>query len=73
MLTLLFSVCMYRFAELEKRRGWLWGLLTFAISALCQQFLLAGYWGAVTGFVASYALMTVAIIRQPVNKGPFLK
>lgn len=72
MLTLLFSISMYGIAEREKRRGWIWGPATFIVSALIQQFLIAGYWGAVLGFFTVFAAMTVAIIKHPVKKGPFL-
>jgi NADH:ubiquinone oxidoreductase subunit 6 (subunit J) len=72
MLTLLFSICMYQIAEREKRRGWLWGSGTFAWSALLQYVVVAGYWGAVLGLLSSYAAMTYANIKYPVNKGPFI-
>lgn len=68
-LTLLFSVCMAQIAELEKRRGLLWGLLTFLISAAIQLLLIQGYWGAVSGFFMSYGTMTYINIKHPVNKG----
>lgn len=72
MLTLFFSICMYRIAEHEKRRGWLWALLTFTISASLQHALELGYWGAVLGLASAYGLMTVLNIYRPVRKGPFL-
>ena len=72
MLTLLFSISMAGIAELEKRRSWLWGILTFTISGLIQTFLVSGYWGAVLGFFTSFALMTFARIKYPVKKGPTL-
>ena len=58
-------------ARLEKRRPWIWGPLTFAVSGVIQTFLVSGYWGAVTGFLLSFAAMTVANIKAPVNKGPY--
>lgn len=72
MLTLLFSIAMAGIAEKEKRRVWLWGPLTFAISGLIQTFLIAGYWGAVLGFVVSFSAMIWANTKYPVKKGPTL-
>ena len=71
MLTLFFSICMYKIAEREKRRPWLWGALTFAVSAAIQHLLIAGYWGAVAGLMVSFGAMTAANIWRPVGKGPF--
>ena len=59
-------------AEREKRRGWLWGLLTALLSAGLQVTFIPGYWGAVLGLLAAFALMTYANIKYPVNKGPIL-
>lgn len=73
MLTILFSVAMAGMAQREKRRVWLWGPLTFAISALIQMTLIQGYWGAVLGLLVSFALMTWANFKHPVNKGPTLR
>ncbi len=72
MLTIFFCVCMYGIAQREKRHGWLWAVITAALSACVQLLLLPGYWGAVTGLVAAYALMTYMNVRHPVKKGPFL-
>ena len=72
MLTMLFSISMATIAEIEKRRWWLWGSLTFTISAVIQTFLVQGYWGAVLGFFVSFGLMTFAKIKYPVKKGPTL-
>lgn len=72
MLTLLFSISMYQIAEYEKRRGWIWGPSTFAASGLLQNLLIAGYWGAVSGFVLSFSAMTYMKMKYPVNKGPTL-
>jgi hypothetical protein len=68
-LTLLFSLSMAQIAELEKRRGLLWGLITFLISACIQEVIIGGYWGAVLGFFISYGVMTCININYPVNKG----
>ena len=70
MLTLLFSISMAQIARFEKRRWWIWGPMTFAIAGLIQTFLIQGYWGAVRGFILSYATMTYAKIKYPVNLGP---
>lgn len=72
MLTLLFSISMAGMARHDKRRPWLWGPGTFAVSALIQTFLIAGYWGAVLGFFASFGAMTWANFKYPVRKGPTL-
>jgi len=68
-LTLLFNMSMAKIAELEKRRGFLWGSITFLISACIQEFIIRGYWGAVLGFFISYGVMTCVNIKYPVNKG----
>ncbi|MEY4641023.1 MAG: hypothetical protein RLZZ227_1017 [Pseudomonadota bacterium] len=72
MLTILFAVAIAGMAEREKRRAWLWGLLTALLSASIQTFLIAGYWGAVLGLIAAFSLMTYANFKYPVNKGPTL-
>lgn len=72
MLTLLFSISIAGMARFERRRPLLWGMLTFAISGLIQTFLVHGYWGAVLGFVVSFAAMTWANFKYPVKKGPTL-
>ena len=69
MLTILFSFSMAGIARLEKRRDWLWGLITFTVSAVIQTFLIAGYWGAVSGFFVCFGAMWIANIKAPVNKG----
>jgi hypothetical protein len=70
MLTLLFSISMARIASFEKRRWWLWGPGTFAAAGSIQTFLIQGYWGAVLGFILSFASMTYAKMKYPVNLGP---
>ena len=72
MLTLLFSIAIAGMAEREKRRGWLWGLIAAALSASIQTFLIQGYWGAVLGLLAAFALMTYANCKYPVKKGVML-
>ena len=59
-------------AEREKRRGWLWGLLTALISFLIQTTLIGGYFGAVLAFFVAIGLMTYANIKMPVKKGVML-
>jgi len=71
-LTLLFSISMAGMAERENRRPWLWGGLTFLLSALIQTLLIPGYWGAVLGFFLMFGGMIYAKIKYPVNKGPTL-
>jgi asparagine N-glycosylation enzyme membrane subunit Stt3 len=56
-------------AEREKRRPWLWGLLTALISFIVQTTLIGGYFGAVLSFFIAFGLMTYANIRKPVKKG----
>lgn len=72
MLTILFSIAMASIARRERRRAWLWGMLTFTISIVIQTQLVPGYWGAVLGLLLSFALMTWANIKYPVDKGPML-
>jgi hypothetical protein len=72
MLTILFSLSISGMAEFEKRRGWLWGLSCFLVSALIQTFLISGYFGAVLGFLVSFSAMVYANFKYPVNKGPTL-
>ena len=72
MLSIFFAVAMAGMAQREKRRAWLWGPLTFALSALIQMTLVQGYWGAVLGLLATYALMTWANFKHPVKRGPTL-
>ena len=72
MLTILFAVAIAGMAERDKRRGWLWGLLTALLSASIQTFLVSGYWGAVLGLLGAFAAMTYANIRYPVKRGPTL-
>ena len=73
MLTVLFCICMYRIAQLEKRRGWLWALITALASVTLQTALGLAYWGAVSGLLLAYGAMAIANARNPVRKGPFLK
>jgi hypothetical protein len=72
MLTVLFAVAIAGMAEREKRRPWLWGLLTAMLSACIQNFVISGYWGAVLGLLSAFSLMTYANFKYPVNKGPTL-
>lgn len=72
MLTLLFSLSISGIAQLEKRRGWLWGPCCFLVSGLIQSFLIQGYWGALLGFVLMFGAMTFANMKYPVKKGPTL-
>lgn len=72
MLTLLFSISIAGMAQFDKRRGWLWGLSCFLVSALIQTFLVSGYWGAVLGFIAAFSAMVWANFHYPVTKGPTL-
>ncbi len=64
------AVFMYRVAQYEKRRGWLWGSLTAIIIVLLSQVILSTYLPAVAGVILAYMLMMVANIYKPVNKGP---
>ncbi|HEY0961243.1 MAG TPA: hypothetical protein VGE69_02695 [Pseudomonadales bacterium] len=73
MLSIFFAVAMAGIAQRDKRRPWLWGPLTFMLSALIQMTLVQGYWGAVLGLLGSFALMTWANIRYPVKRGPTLR
>jgi len=63
MMLILLCMCMYRIAELDKRRGWVWASITFFLVVLLQ---------SVLGVVLTFILMIVANIYKPVNKGPFL-
>lgn len=72
MLTLLFSMSICGMAQMDKRRGWLWGISCFLVSALIQTYLISGYWGAVLGFFVMLAAMTYANFKYPVKKGPTL-
>ena len=72
MLTLLFSLSMAEIAVIERRRGWLWGSLTFSLSATIQTYLVSGYWGALMGFLISFGAMVTANFKFPVKKGPTL-
>ncbi len=69
MLSVLFAIAVAGMATHEKRRGWLWGMLTFALSGSIQTLLISGYWGAVLGLLSAIALMTYANIKYPVKKG----
>lgn len=72
MLTILFAIAIAGMAERDKRRGWLWGLVAALLSAAIQTFVISGYWGAVLGLLAAFALMTYANIRYPVKREPTL-
>jgi hypothetical protein len=72
MLTVFFAIAVAGMAEREKRRGWLWGLISALLSASIQYTLVQGYWGAVLGLLASIALMTYVNIKKPVKKGVML-
>jgi hypothetical protein len=63
MMLILLCMCMYRIAELDKRRGWVWASITFFLIVLLQ---------SVLGVVLTFILMILANIYRPVNKGPFL-
>lgn len=69
LITIMFAIAMAGIAERERRRGWLWGLITALISYVIQTFLIGGYFGAVLAFFAAIALMTYANIKKPVKKG----
>ncbi len=69
LLTILFALAMAGIAEREKRRSWLWGLLTALISFIIQTTLIGGYFGAVLAFFVAFGLMTYANIKKPVKKG----
>lgn len=73
MLTVLFCICIYRIAEHEKRRGWLWASFTALCSVFLQLVLHLGYWGAASAVILTYAAMVLVNIKRPVNKGPFLR
>jgi hypothetical protein len=65
------STCMYKIAALEKRRGWLWAGMTTVAIVLLYQMMSSTYAPPIIGFVLMFALMTLANIYKPVNKGPF--
>ena len=64
------SVFMYRVAEYEKRRGWLWASLTAVTTVLLYQVMLSTYVPPIAAVIASFILMTLANIYKPVSKGP---
>ena len=64
MMLVLLCMCMYRIAELEKRRGWLWAFIALFMVMLFQ---------SVWGYVLAFVLMLLADIYRPVKKGPFLR
>ena len=63
MMLVLLCMCMYRIAEIEKRRGWVWAFIALFLIILLQ---------SVWGYVLAFVFMTMANIYRPVNKGPFL-
>jgi hypothetical protein len=65
------STLMYRVAEREKRRGWLWSAMTTIVMLLLYQMNFATYATAIAGLLLMFVLMTLANIYRPVNKGPF--
>jgi hypothetical protein len=66
------STLLHRIAEREKRRGWLWAAMTAIVMiVLLFKVGLSGAMGAIVGFVLMFALMTIANIYSPINKGPF--
>lgn len=72
LLLILFSVCIYRVAELDRRRGWLWAAINVIVTVLISQLIVSAYFSSVAGLLLSFALMTAANIYKPVKKGPFL-
>ena len=64
MLLILLCICIYRIAEFEKRRGWVWAGITFFLVVLLQ---------SVLGVVLAFIFMTLANMYKPVKKGPFLR
>lgn len=66
------STLMYRIAEKEKRRGWLWAAMTtLLIIMLLFKLGMSGGLAAIAGFLLMFVLMTLANVYKPVNKGPF--
>ncbi len=64
------AVFMYRIAEHEKRRGWLWaGLSVLCVFALYQA-MASLLIPPIGGLVIVFVLMTLANAFKPVNKGP---
>lgn len=68
-----FCLCilMYRVAEFEQRRGWLWMGITFVLIILMMQVFSSAYIPSFLGAAAAFLLMTFANIKKPVNRGPF--
>ena len=64
------AVLMFRVAQYEKRRGWLWGSLTALIIMLLSQVILSTYLPSLVGVILAYMIMMAANIYRPVNKGP---
>ncbi len=64
------AVFMYRVAQYEQRRGWLWGSVTALIIVLLSQVILSTYLPALLGAILAYMLMMAANIYRPVKKGP---
>lgn len=67
--TICMYVLMYRIAIFEKRRGWLWVLITVLTVTFFDQFIQSAYLPALLGAAASFVLMTLANIHKPVKKG----
>ncbi len=63
MMLVMLCMCMYRIAEIERRRGWLWAFIAFMCMSLVQ---------SAFGYLLAFILMILANIYKPVNKGPFL-
>ena len=70
---ILFCMCvlMYRIAEFEKRRGWLWGLITLVIIVVLGQAIRSAYLSAFIGMAIAFCTMIAMNIVKPVKKGPF--
>lgn len=66
------STLMYRVAEEERRRGWLWGSTTAIIISLLYQVMSSTYLPPFVGLIVAFLLMTVANIYKPADKGPFM-
>ncbi len=64
-----FCVCtfMYRAADLGKRRGWLWGLITLLWVISLQQIFGDSLLIVFTGFFGSFITMTVANFANDPN------
>ncbi|MCG8506978.1 MAG: hypothetical protein MI755_20405 [Sphingomonadales bacterium] len=65
------STFMYRVAELEKRRGWLWAGICAVVIVTIGQWLSSTYLSSFGGATVTFMMMTIANVIKPVNKGPF--